>query len=382
MNVSDPLSFQVRVSDRESSARTGSLELSRGLVATPCFMPIGTHGAVKTMAPWELRELGVQILLSNTYHLYLRPGLEVIRRYGGVHAFMGWDGPILTDSGGYQIYSLAKMRKVDDEAVTFQSHLDGTSHSFTPERVIEIQRDLGSDLMLALDECPPGDAPREEVALAVSRTTAWARRSVAAFQAGNPGQDYLQALVCIVQGGTDPQLRRQSAEELLALEASAYAVGGLAVGEPKESLFATVELMDTLLPRDRPRYLMGVGTPADLVRAVGAGMDMFDCVLPTRNARNGQLFTPEGSINIRNARYRLDMEPVQTGCDCPLCRHFERAYLSHLFHTGEVLGLRLATGHNLRFYLRLMSEMRAAIDEKRFQSWSRAFLKKYEGGAA
>ena len=355
-------------------------------------MPIATHGAVKTLAPWEVRELGAQIILSNTYHLYLRPGMELINRYGGVHRFMGWEQPLLTDSGGYQVFSLASLRQVDDEGVTFQSHLDGTTHHFTPELVIDLQRQLGSDFVMVLDECPPGDAPLRAIKEAVERTTRWARRCLDQFQATALGEGSSQTLFCVVQGGTDPHLRRRSAEELLALsassteslrdrrtEASGYAIGGLAVGEPKEALFATLELMNELLPGDKPRYLMGVGTPADLVRAAALGMDLFDCVLPTRNARNGQLFTPQGTLNIRNARYRSDLEPVQAGCDCPLCANFGRADLSHLFHAGEVLGLRLATAHNLRFYLRLMARMRQAIQKGCFRSWSREFLQQYEG---
>lgn len=340
-------------------------------------MPIGTHGAVKTMAPWELRELGAEMVLSNTYHLFLRPGMEVIGQSGGLHNFMGWDGPILTDSGGYQIFSLAALRKVDDEGVTFRSHLDGTTHHLTPEGVVDIQRGLGSDFVMALDVCPPADASRRMVAEAVARTTAWARRSAERFRTTAPSVGDGQSLVCIVQGGTDENLRRRSAEELLALETPAYAVGGLAVGESKEALLTTLELMAALLPQAKPRYLMGVGTPADLVRSVALGMDMFDCVLPTRNARNGQLFTPTGKLNIRNTRYRLDQEQVQEGCECPLCAHFGRAYLCHLFHTGEVLGLRLATAHNLHFYLRLMADMRRAIRQGRFDSWSQSFLRQY-----
>lgn len=344
-------------------------------------MPIATQGAVKTLAPWEVRELGAQIILSNTYHLYLRPGMELINRYGGVHRFMGWEQPLLTDSGGYQVFSLASLRKVADDGVTFQSHLDGTTHHLTPELVIDIQRQLGSDFVMALDECPAGDAPLRAIKEAVERTTRWARRCLDQFQVTAPGEGSSQTLFLIVQGGTDPHLRHRSAEELLALdpEASGYAIGGLAVGEPKEALFATLELMNELLPGDKLRYLMGVGTPADLVRAAALGMDLFDCVLPTRNARNGQMFTPQGTLNIRNARYRSDLEPVQAGCDCPLCANFGRAYLSHLFHTGEVLGLRLATAHNLRFYLRLMARMRQAIREGSFQSWSSEFLQQYEG---
>lgn len=376
------LAFTVTADDPATSARTGLIEQVRGNIETPCFIPIGTHGAVKTLAPWEVRELGAQMMLSNTYHLYLRPGMEVIKHYSGVHHFLGWENPILTDSGGYQIFSLAAMRKVDDDGVTFRSHLDGTTHRFTPESVIDVQRVLGSDFIMVLDECPPGDATSDLIEQAVERTTSWAHRCVNRFQETPPQGDSDQFLFCIVQGGTDPGLRHRSAEELLALDVPAYAVGGLAVGEPKEALFDTLDLMDSLLPQDKPRYLMGIGTPADLVRAVARGMDLFDCVLPTRNARNGQLFTPDGTLNIRNARYRLDLTPMQADCDCPLCSNFERAYLNHLFHTGEVLGLRLATAHNLRFYFRLMADMRTAIREARFPAWSREFLGRYEEQAA
>jgi queuine tRNA-ribosyltransferase len=372
------LSFSITSADKSTSARTGQLELKRGLITTPCFMRVGTHAAVKTLAPWEVQEIGAQIILSNTYHLYLRPGMDLIQQYGGLHRFMGWEGPILTDSGGYQVFSLAALRKIDDNGVSFQSHLDGSAHSFTPEKSIDIQRVLGSDFVMALDECPPGDAPEQTIAEAVSRTTLWARRCLERFKVTEDTASQAQTLFLIVQGGTCSHLRQKSAEELINLGGSAYAIGGLAVGESKEALFTTLELMDKLLPEDKPRYLMGVGTPADLVRAVALGVDMFDCVLPTRNARNGQLFTTTGTLNIRNAQYRSDLQPVQEGCDCLLCTRFERAYLSHLFHTGEVLGLRLATMHNLRFYLRLMASMREAINEDRFSSWLKQFLQTYE----
>lgn len=372
------LSFSITSADGSTSARTGHLELKRGLIDTPCFMPIGTHAAVKTLAPWEVQELGAQIILSNTYHLYLRPGMDLINQYGGLHRFMGWEKPILTDSGGYQVFSLAALRKIDDDGVSFQSHLDGSSHYITPEKSIDIQRTLGSDFVMALDECPPGGAPEKIIAEAVSRTTLWARRCLNRFEISEEAAPQAQTLFLIVQGGTSSHLRRKSAEELIELNSSAYAIGGLAVGESKEALFTTLELMNELLPVDKPRYLMGVGTPADLVRSVALGVDMFDCVLPTRNARNGQLFTPTGTMNIRNARYRDDLQPIQEGCDCLLCTRFERAYLSHLFHTGEVLGLRLATMHNLRFYLQLMTSMREAIDQDQFSAWSQQFLSAYE----
>ncbi len=376
--MSADLAFIVRAQDSSSSARVGGMRLSRGAIQTPVFMPVGTYGAVKTLTPHEVRELGAQVVLSNTYHLYLRPGLELVTRFGGLHRFMGWDGPLLTDSGGYQVFSLASMRKIDDAGVSFQSHLDGSRHNFTPEKIIDLQRGLGSDFVMVLDECPPGDAPLKAWRTAVERTTLWAQRSLARFRETEPRYGHPQYPVCIVQGGSDPGLRRQSVEELLELDTPVYAVGGLAVGEPREELFATLDLLDQLLPRDRPRYLMGVGTPSDLVRSVARGMDMFDCVLPTRNARNGQLFTARGTINIRNARYRDDLDPVMEDCDCLLCTHFSRAYLRHLFNTGEVLGLRLATLHNLKFYFQLMAAMRAAIADGRFPAWSREYLQTYE----
>ena len=377
--MSGDLAFIVRAQDSSSSARVGEMQLSRGTVQTPVFMPVGTYGAVKTLTPHEVRELGAQVVLSNTYHLYLRPGLELVTRFGGLHRFMGWDGPLLTDSGGYQIFSLAGMRKIDDAGVSFRSHLDGSEHHFTPEKIIDLQRGLGSDFVMVLDECPPGDAPLKAWRTAVERTTRWAQRSLARFRETEPRYGHPQYPVCIVQGGSNPGLRRRSVEELLQLDTPVYAVGGLAVGEPREELFATLELLDRLLPRDRPRYLMGVGTPADLVRAVAHGMDMFDCVLPTRNARNGQLFTDQGTLTIRNARYRDDLDPVMEDCDCLLCAHFNRAYLRHLFNTKEVLGLRLATVHNLKFYFQLMAAMRAAISDGRFPAWSREYLQTYEG---
>ncbi len=360
----DSLPFQITASDKHTSARAGVVDFARGQVYTPFFMPIGTYGAVKTMAPHELQELGAQVVLSNTYHLYLRPGTELLSQTGGLHPFMGWQGPILTDSGGFQIFSLTGLRKVDDEGVNFQSHLDGSKHRFTPEKVIDIQRTLGSDFMMVLDECPPGDDPRHVWARALQRTTDWARRCMARFDATDPLYGHPQYLLPIVQGGTDHQLRRQSAEELLELDAAAYAVGGLAVGEPKAELFSTLEVLDPILPSDRLRYLMGVGTPADIIRAVRLGIDMFDCVLPTRNARNGQLFTPDGKINMRNAAYRTDLRPVQEDCDCLLCAKFSRAYLRHLLKTSEAISLKLTTDPKHGCYQLLMSTLRKNQLEK------------------
>ena len=380
--MAEPLPFSLKAEDDATAARLGELILTRGTVRTPFFMPVGTHGAVKTQSPGELSALGAQVVLSNTYHLYLRPGTELLTRVGGLHLFMGWDGPILTDSGGYQVYSLAALRDVDDEGVSFQSHLDGSSHRFTPEKVVDYQRAIGSDFVMPLDECPPGDASRDVWNTAVERTTRWMKRSREQFDATDSRYGHPQYLFCIVQGGTDRELRQQSTEALLGLDPAGCAIGGLAVGEPQDEMLATLETINDLLPKDLPRYLMGVGTPADIVKAVGLGVDMFDCVLPTRNARNGQLFTSRGTMNIRNARFRDDTLPVQEDCDCPLCVQFSRAYLRHLFATEEVLGLRLATAHNLRFYLRMMSNIRQAIGAGSYPAWSANFLADYEGGAA
>lgn len=379
--MADKIPFLINATGDDPAARQGVISTGRGEIQTPFFMPVGTYGAVKSQAPDELQEQGAQVVLSNAYHLYLRPGLELLERMGGLHPFMGWDGPILTDSGGYQVFSLTALRDVDDDGVTFKSHLDGSMHRFTPEKVVDIQRIIGSDFMMPLDECPPGDAPKSSWATAVTRTTQWMSRALARLDETEPAYGKPQYLMCIIQGGTDPGLRRQSAESLLALEPSGVAIGGLAVGEPKEALLATLEDLLPRLPVDMPRYLMGLGTPADLVRAVSLGVDMFDCVLPTRNARNGQLFTSAGKLNLRNAKFRDDLEPVQDGCNCPLCRRYSRAYLRHLFVTGEVLGLRLATAHNLWFYHHMMGEMRSAIAGGSYSQWARDFLGCYEEGS-
>ena len=378
--MADKIPFQINAADDDSLARQAVISTGRGEIQTPFFMPVGTYGAVKSQAPEELQEQGAQVVLSNAYHLYLRPGLDLLERTGGLHPFMGWDGPMLTDSGGYQVFSLAALRDVDDGGVTFKSHLDGSVHRFTPEKVIDIQRVIGSDFMMPLDECPPGDATKKIWATAVARTTQWMSQALTRFDETGPAYGKPQYLLCIIQGGTDPGLRRQSAESLLQLQPSGVAIGGLAVGESKEELQATLEDLAPQLPADMPRYLMGVGTPADLVRAVGLGMDMFDCVLPTRNARNGQLFTSAGKLNLRNAKFRDDLGPVQDDCGCPLCRRYTRAYLRHLFVTGEVLGLRLATAHNLWFYHHMMADMRSAISSGAYSHWSREFLGRYEEG--
>ena len=354
-------------------ARRGRMTTVHGDVDTPAFMPVGTQGAVKAVTTDELRRCGTSIVLSNTYHLYLRPGHEVIRDLGGLHRFMTWDGPILTDSGGYQVFSLAGMRRIDDEGARFQSHIDGSTHLLTPEKSMEVQSALGSDVAMVLDECPPGEATREEVAAAVERTTNWAARSREAY--AGPGVAF-----GIVQGGTFPELRERSARQLLELDFPGYAIGGVSVGESAESVVETVRFTAGLLPADRPRYLMGVGMPRDLVEAVAAGVDLFDCVLPTRNARNGSLFTSRGRVNIKRSELRRDERPLDGSCPCETCADYSRAYLRHLFVSGELLAARLHTIHNLTYYLGLMQRIRAAIDESRYAEFRAEFLAGPESG--
>jgi len=365
--------FGFRKLAESGRARRGRMTTGHGDVDTPAFMPVGTQGAVKAVTTDELRRCGASIVLSNTYHLYLRPGHEVVRELGGLHRFMTWGGPILTDSGGYQVFSLAGLRKIDDEGARFQSHIDGSSHLLTPEKSMEVQSALGSDVAMVLDECPPGEATREEVAAAVDRTTRWAARSQAAY--AGPGVAF-----GIVQGGTFPELRERSARQLLDLDFAGYAIGGVSVGEPAASMVETVKRTAGLLPSDRPRYLMGVGMPRDLVEAVGAGVDLFDCVLPTRNARNGSLFTSWGKVNIKRNEFRRDARPLDEACPCETCANYSRAYLRHLFVSGEHLAARLHTIHNLTYYLGLMEKIRTAIDESRFAKFSAEFLAGPESG--
>jgi len=346
--------FEVTACDPHSAARCGLLHTPHGIIPTPVFAPVGTQATVKTLTPHELETLGVDLILANAYHLYLRPGAERIARLGGLHRFMGWEHPILTDSGGFQVFSLAHMRRVDDDGVTFRSHIDGSEHRFTPELVIETQELLGADIIMCLDECAePLD--RDYLEQALKRTHAWAERCRAAQRRDD------QALFGILQGGIFPDLRRESARFLTSLDFPGYAIGGLSVGETKEQMYATLEVTIPELPADRPRYLMGVGTPEDILESVARGVDIFDCALPTRVARNGGLLTRTGRINIRNARYADDPSPIEPHCTCYTCQHFSRAYLRHLFKAEEILGLRLATLHNLHFMLRLMEQVRAAI---------------------
>jgi queuine tRNA-ribosyltransferase len=362
------LSFEVEA--RDGRARAGRLRTPHGEVETPVFMPVGTAGAVKAVVHRDLDEIGARILLANTYHLMLRPGDELVASLGGLHGFTGWRGPFLTDSGGYQVFSLSALRRVDEAGVSFRSHVDGTTHLLGPERSMEVQANLGADIAMAFDECPPGDAPRAAVAEATARTTRWARRSRDSHRRAD------QWLFGIVQGGVHLDLRETSAREIVEIGFPGYAVGGLSVGEPVDRRDPVLEEMDALLPEGCPRYLMGVGTPQDLVGAVARGIDMFDCVLPTRNARNGQLFTSRGRLSIRNARFRDDPRPPDPECPCPTCRTASRAYLRHLHLAGEMTAATLMTIHNLFRYLDMMRAMRQSIRLCRFDEWRGEFLRR------
>jgi queuine tRNA-ribosyltransferase len=372
--VSPSVRFELLHEDHGSQARRGRLHTPHGTVETPVFMPVGTLATVKAVGQDDLQTLGAEILLGNTYHLMLRPGEEPIHTLGGLHRFMAWPRALLTDSGGFQVFSLAKKRKVSDEGVLFQSHLDGSSHLLTPERSIAIQEALGADILMAFDECPPSTAEPAVVEQAMVRTTAWLRRCEASWSRGP------SALFGIVQGGLDTELRRRHLEEVCAVDLPGYALGGYSVGEAPERMHASVAEVAPLLPRERPRYLMGVGTPVDLVRAMAAGVDMFDCVLPTRCARNGLLFTSQGRLVIRNAAYARDERPVDAACGCYTCRTHSRAYLRHLFSTGEVLALRLNTLHNLHHYLELMRGAQKAILANRYREFAADVVAR-EGGA-
>lgn len=377
MSLSErPLRFEVHHTLVDSAgvgrARAGKITL-RGAqgqnheILTPIFMPVGTLATVKATTTRELREMQAQIILGNTYHLYLRPGHERVERLGELHRFMNWDGPILTDSGGFQVFSLSDLNKVDDEGVTFRSHIDGSSHRFTPELSMEIQRALASDIVMAFDECPPYPATREQVQAAMRRTVRWAERGLKVPLKAH------QARFGIVQGGLYDDLRVQSAAELTQFPFDGFAIGGLSIGESPDLMQKMTRHTAPLLPKDKPRYLMGVGRPEDLVEGVRAGVDMFDCVMPTRNARNGQLFTSRGKINIKNSRYADDASPLDPECGCETCRNYSRAYLRHLFVASEVLSARLNTIHNLSYYLTLMRQMREAILENRFDEWADRF---------
>jgi len=356
--------------DERTGARAGVIHTPHGDIPTPVFAPVGTQATVKTLSPAELKQLDATLILSNTYHLFLRPGADVIERLGGLHRFMNWDRPILTDSGGFQVFSLQELRTFREDGVLFRSHIDGSEHLFTPEGVVEIQEQLGADIIMCLDECaPPLDYDYNVGAMA--RTHRWAERCRVAQSRDD------QALFGIVQGGIFADLRAESAEFLVSLDFPGYAIGGLSVGEPKEDMNAMLEVVTPILPADKPRYLMGVGSPEDFFESVARGVDLFDCVLPTRIARNGALLTHQGRLNIRNARYAEDPAPIEDGCECYACRNFSRAYLRHLFKAGEVLGLRLATIHNLHFVLDLMRRIRESILDGTFSEFKEQFLSRF-----
>ena len=370
--------FAFSIAATDGRARTGTIQMQRGEIRTPAFMPVGTAATVKAMKPADVRAAGADIILGNTYHLMLRPGAERAARLGGLHAFMGWEGPILTDSGGYQVMSLAELTKVTEEGVAFASHLDGSRHMLSPERSMEIQRLLGSDIVMAFDQLVPTTSTRDQQAAAMERSMRWARRSRAAFDAGGEHAEGA-ALFGIQQGALDEGLRKASAEALIDIGFDAYAVGGLAVGEGQEAMFGCLDFAPGQLPTDRPRYLMGVGKPDDIVGAVERGIDMFDCVLPTRSGRTGQAFTRSGAINIRNARFGEDTGPLDPDCGCPVCGTWSRAYLHHLVRAGEILGAMLMTEHNLAFYQGLMADLRNAIRVGELGEFAKQFRARYRG---
>ncbi|HEU0100580.1 MAG TPA: tRNA guanosine(34) transglycosylase Tgt [Allosphingosinicella sp.] len=368
--------FAFSIAATDGAARAGTISMRRGEIRTPAFMPVGTAATVKAMKPADVRASGADIILGNTYHLMLRPGAERVARLGGLHAFMGWERPILTDSGGYQVMSLSELAKVTEEGVAFRSHLDGSRHMISPERSMEIQRLLGSDIVMAFDQLVPTTSTRDEQSAAMERSMRWARRSRDAFDAGGEHAG-AAALFGIQQGALDEGLRRASADALTDIGFDGYAIGGLAVGEGQAAMFACLDFAPGQLPSDRPRYLMGVGKPDDIVGAVERGIDMFDCVLPTRSGRTGQAFTRAGPINIRNARFGEDGGPLEDGCPCPVCERWSRAYLHHLVRSGEILGAMLMTEHNIWFYQQLMGDLRAAIEQGRLAAFAAGFRAGY-----
>jgi queuine tRNA-ribosyltransferase len=384
--------FELLGKDASSKARRGRLTTAHGVIETPAFMPVGTQGSVKAVSPQELHELEAQIVLGNTYHLFVRPGLAVIRHFGGLHRFMNWDGPILTDSGGYQIFSLAKLRKITEEGVAFQNHLDGTPTFISPEIAMEIQAVLGSDIAMVLDECPPWPCEYDFAARSLEMTLRWATRCKAAADrlgAGNAQrptsnvqhptpESSRQMVFGIVQGGTFEELRRSGAQALAAMDFDGYAIGGVSVGEPEAEMMKAVEWSETHLPENKPRYAMGLGTPPQLLELIARGVDMFDCVLPTRLARNGTAFTTNGTLNLKNAEFATQKEPIEEGCGCPACEGFTRGYIRHLVKAEEILGLRLITLHNLHFFLDLMKRARGAIEDGSFAGLRAQFVAEYK----
>ena len=369
----DAVTFELIKTDPKTRARRGRLHTPHGTVETPVFMPVGTAATVKAMRPEQVEELGAEIILSNTYHLYLRPGHEIVREAGGLHKFMNWNRPILTDSGGFQVFSLGALRKISEEGVMFNSHIDGSRHMLTPEKSMEIQNALGSDIIMAFDECAPYPADRNYVKKSLERTTRWLKRCKAAHK-----DTERQSLFGIMQGGMYKELRYQSACEITELDLPGYAIGGLSVGEPREIMYEVLDYATDYLPKDKPRYVMGVGTPDHLFEGVERGVDMFDCVLPTRLARNGAAMTSHGRVSIKNAKYERDFTPLDPECDCYTCRNYSRAYLRHLYKSNEILSSMLLSEHNLRFLVRTMQNIRQALEEDRFMEYKREFYSKYD----
>ncbi len=370
--------FELLSGDPGSKARRGRLTTAHGVIETPAFMPVGTQGSVKAVSPRELRELKTQIILGNTYHLFVRPGMEAIRHFGGLHQFMNWDGPILTDSGGYQIFSLAKLRKITEDGVRFQNHLDGTPTFISPEIAMETQATLGSDIAMVLDECPPWPCEHDYAARSLEMTIRWARRCHEQSAISHQPSEMRQLVFGIVQGATFADLRRASAEATVEIGFDGYAIGGVSVGEPEDEMMLAVENSEPYLPADRPRYAMGLGTPPQLIELIARGVDMFDCVMPTRLARHGTVFTSHGPLNLKNAEFALEKSPLEEGCTCPACADFSRGYIRHLIKAEEILGLRLITLHNLHFYLDLMTRARAALERENFAAFRTDFVSSYQ----
>lgn len=372
-----PMKFIIHATDPASSARTGTIKTAHGSIQTPIFMPVGTAGTVKGIHQHELRDIiKAQIILGNTYHLYLRPGMDILQQAGGLHHFNGWEKPLLTDSGGYQVYSLSHRRKIKEEGVTFQSHIDGSKHFFTPENVMDVQRQIGADIIMAFDECAPYPCEYKYAKDSMGMTHRWLKRCCDRFDSTEGLYGYEQTLFPIVQGSTYMDLRRESAETIASFEREGNAIGGLSVGEPAEMMYETTEIVCGILPKDKPRYLMGVGTPENLLECIALGVDMFDCVLPSRNARHGLLYTSEGTINIKNRKWADDFSPIDANGACPTSRTHTKAYLRHLIHCKELLGPQIATLHNLSFYLWLMGEARQHIADGDFLSWKNTIVKK------
>ncbi|MFN3386789.1 MAG: tRNA guanosine(34) transglycosylase Tgt [Candidatus Thermochlorobacter sp.] len=374
------MQFELQKKDVHSAARAGRITTAHGEILTPVFMPVGTRGSVRAVEPRELLEIGAQIILANTYHLYLRPSTALLVKAGGVHNFISWHKPILTDSGGYQVFSLSELRQMSEEGVIFKSHLDGSKHFFTPESVVDAQRCIGSDIMMVLDECPPHHAEREYIKASSELTIRWAARAQAHFAKTAPLYGYEQTLFAITQGGTFDDLRTESTKRLVEMDFEGYAVGGLAVGEPEEAMYRVLELSHPLLPEHKPRYLMGVGTPINILNAIERGIDMFDCVLPTREGRNGRVYTRYGTLNIRAAKYAEDFRSLDEGFENYVCQNFSRAYIRHLFNVNEILGLQLCSLQNLSFFLWLTHTARERILSGTFKAWKEEFIEQFQSG--